>query len=143
MKNLKNDKARADACTKQQKALHYFFKVNITRSVAMLIKKIAVVSIIGLGVATTAFSATSASAAASDQAAINTLQQQIKAQAVTFNKALEAQQTATQAAITNLQSQTQAQFAHLQTQMQQMQTELNNEIKQVQTEMVSASSPKK
>ena len=77
-------------------------------------------------------------AANADQAAIDTLQQQIKAQEATFNKSLAAQQATTQKAISTLQTQIQGQIAHLQTEIQQMQSQLTNEIKQVQSEMMNA-----
>lgn len=82
------------------------------------------------------FTALSTMAAGSDQAAINTLQQQIQSSVASIHQEMAAQQASTQKAISDLQTQVQTQIAHLQTEMQQMQTQLSNEIKQVQAESV-------
>ena len=78
-----------------------------------------------------------------DQAAINTLQQQIQSVSAQLHQALQTQQAETQKSMTALQQQVQAQIVHLQTEMQQMQVQLTNEIKQVQAEMVAGSAAPK
>lgn len=96
-------------------------------------KQLLVITALGFGFATSAFSATST---ASEQAAINKLTQQINAQAATFNKALSEQQAQTQKTISQLQKEMQSQITNLQSEMQKMQAQLTNEIKEVQAEMV-------
>jgi TolA-binding protein len=91
------------------------------------------VAMVGFTISASVFAANGVN---TDQAAINTLQQQIQSTTATIHQEMAAQQAATQKAIADLQSQVQAQIAHLQTEMQQMQAQLTNEIKQVQSEMI-------
>lgn len=78
-------------------------------------------------------------AADAGQAAINTLQQQIQANAAACNKAVADQQAQTQKAMSDMQAQVQSQINHLQSQMQAMQDQLSSQIKQVQAQIQGAS----